>query len=63
MSSDPDIRDIIPKIQELSDLELAVLLCLVAEQHCCIVYADEADLPHVARELELVFRLSVVYID
>jgi hypothetical protein len=52
--------DITTKIQALSDLELAVLLCFVADQHCCIIQADEEFLPPVARELELVSSTSVI---
>jgi hypothetical protein len=35
-------------------LDLAALLCFVADQHCCIINADEHLLPDVATELELV---------
>jgi hypothetical protein len=41
------------KVQTLSDLELAVLICFVAEQHCII--ETEEDLTNdVAEELKLV---------
>jgi hypothetical protein len=42
------------KVQELSDLELAALLCFVAEQHCCIIEADQVDLDNVQEEIKLV---------
>lgn len=29
------------KVQDLSDLELAALLCLIADQHCIIATDDE----------------------
>lgn len=41
------------KIQDLGDLELAVLLSLVAEQHCIITTKNKL-VPDLARELELV---------
>lgn len=41
------------KVQSLSDLELAVLICLVADQHCII--EAERELTHdVVEELKLV---------
>ncbi|KAI9830495.1 MAG: hypothetical protein M1826_004732 [Phylliscum demangeonii] len=40
------------KAQSLTDLELAILLCLAAEQHC-IIETDEEAIDRVARELEL----------
>jgi hypothetical protein len=41
------------KIQYLSDIELAVLVCLVADQHC-IIKIQRNLLDAVARELRLV---------
>jgi hypothetical protein len=41
------------KIQYLSDIELAVLVCLVADQHC-IIKTERNLLDAVARELRLV---------
>lgn len=41
------------KIQYLSDIELAVLVCLVADQHC-IIKTQRNLLDAVARELRLV---------
>lgn len=40
------------KVQSLSDLELAVLICLVAEQHC-IIEAEEESTRNVQEELQL----------
>lgn len=54
MDDEVDPATIVSKIQDLSDLELATLLCFVADQHCCIVQADEDQLDRVGRELELV---------
>ena len=45
--------DLVEKIQELTDLELAVLLSLVASQHC-IIQAEEASLDSLEEELRLV---------
>jgi len=41
------------KVQSLSDIELAVLLCLIADQHCVIEAEDEL-LPGLKQELQLV---------
>ncbi|KAF2826055.1 hypothetical protein CC86DRAFT_394819 [Ophiobolus disseminans] len=41
------------RVQALSDLELAVLICLVAEQHC-IIEADAESTKDVAEELKLI---------
>lgn len=43
------------KVQTLSDLELAVLICFVAEQHC-IIETEEELTNDVAEELKLVKR-------
>jgi hypothetical protein len=51
-----NLQDIVSKVQELSDLELAALLCFVADQHCCIINADEDLLPDLAAELSLVIE-------
>jgi hypothetical protein len=45
------------KVQALSDLELAVLICLVADQHC-IIEAEKELLRDVQEELKLVSRMS-----
>lgn len=44
------------KVQALSDIELAVLVCLVADQHC-IIETDKQLLDEVEHELRIV-RLS-----
>jgi hypothetical protein len=44
---------LVNKVQELGDIELAVLLCLIAQEHC-IIEADEEELDNVEQELGLV---------
>ncbi|KAF2806450.1 uncharacterized protein BDZ99DRAFT_95204 [Mytilinidion resinicola] len=44
---------IVERVQSLSDIELASLLCLVADQHC-IIEAEEGLLDGVEREIQLV---------
>jgi hypothetical protein len=46
------------KVQSLSDLELAVLICLVADQHC-IIEAERELTRDVVEELKLVGNLLV----
>jgi hypothetical protein len=41
------------KVQELGDIELAVLLCLITEEHC-IIQAETGELDNVEQELRLV---------
>lgn len=41
------------KVQALSDLELAVLICLIADQHC-IIETEQNLLKDVEEELRLV---------
>ena len=48
-----DQGSLINKVRNLSDLELATLLCLVAGQHCIIETEDEG-LNQLAQELGLV---------
>jgi hypothetical protein len=50
-----DDADIAQTVQSLGDLELAALLCFVADQHCCLIEADEADLEAVEDELQQVY--------
>lgn len=47
-----DVR-IAEKVQSLSDLELAVLICLVADQHC-IIETEKERIRDVQEELKLV---------
>jgi hypothetical protein len=47
--------DFLDKIQDLSDLELAALICLVAQEHCIIDTEPDA-LDDIVQELELVLQ-------
>ena len=53
------------KVLELGDVELAALLCFVAEEHC-IVEAETAELNNVEKELRLVghplLSISLAYV-
>jgi hypothetical protein len=44
---------LVEKVQTLSDLELAVLICLIAEQHC-IIQTEHELLENIEEELKLV---------
>lgn len=44
---------LVSKVQELGDIELAALLCFIAQEHC-IIEADEEEFENVERELGLV---------
>jgi hypothetical protein len=48
-----DISDFVDNVQDLSDLELATLLCLIAKEHCIFETADEL-IDDLASELALV---------
>jgi len=48
-----DISDFVDNVQDLSDLELATLLCLIAKEHCLFETADEF-MDDLASELALV---------
>ena len=50
----PDVFD---KIHELSDLELATLLCLIAKEHCVITTESDV-LDDLEQELQLVTDIS-----
>lgn len=54
----PDTVDpsgLVERVQELTDLELAMLLCLGAGQHC-IITAEQDDLGSLEQELCLVIK-------
>lgn len=54
----PDTVDpsgLVERVQELTDLELAMLLSFVAGQHC-IITAEQDDLNSLEQELHLVLR-------
>ncbi len=46
-------EDLLEKIHALSDLELAALICMVADQHC-VVEAEKEDLDGVGGEIRMV---------
>jgi hypothetical protein len=48
-----EARRLSDKVQELGDIELAALLCLITEEHC-IIEAEPAELENVQQELRLV---------
>jgi hypothetical protein len=54
------MMDFATKLQELSDLELAILLCYVANQHMLLIYADEDRISDVAQEIEAVKSLVLI---
>jgi hypothetical protein len=46
-------ESLISKVQNLSDLELATLICLIAQEHC-IIDTDPSVLDDLVQELKLV---------
>lgn len=48
-----DVSNFLENVQDLSDLELATLLCLVAKEHCLVETADEL-VDDLASELALI---------
>jgi hypothetical protein len=46
-------QNLLHKVHDLSDLELATLICLVAQEHC-IIDTDEESIDELVQELELV---------
>ena len=50
-----DLSGLVERVQELTDLELAMLLSLLAGQHC-IITAEQDDLDSLEQELDLVLR-------
>ena len=61
-----DAQDFVDNIPSLSDLELAVLLSLIAEQHC-LAYTEDDLVDALASELALIvrktFRLTYVVLE
>lgn len=51
-------ENIIEKVHELSDLELATLICLVAQEHCIIDTEPDA-LDDLVHELALVVPIQL----
>lgn len=61
-----DSDNVVQVVRDLSDIELAALVCLVAEQHCIIRTADDVldDLAdEIAVSSQKIFGLSCVVID
>jgi hypothetical protein len=55
-----EARDpIAQKVQALSDIELAVLLCLVVDQHC-IIETDATFVNELEQELRIVSLLKLI---
>ena len=54
-----DSSALVERVQELTDIELAVLLSLTSEQHCNVI-AERDDLEPLLQELELVLRITPV---
>jgi hypothetical protein len=52
-----DLEGIVTRVQCLSDLELATLLCLVAKQHC-LIETEECLVEDLSQELALVRSLQ-----
>jgi hypothetical protein len=48
--------EVLDKIQVLGDIELACLLCFVADQHAFLVEADDSDIEILEDELQLVIQ-------
>jgi len=49
---------LVETVQNLSDLELAALICLIAQEHCVIDTEPDA-LDELAEELELVITILI----
>jgi len=50
----------VDRVQALSDIELAILLCLITDQHCIIEAAEEF-LDKLNQEIKLV-RLQALFV-
>ena len=50
-----DLSRLVQRVQDLTDLELAMLLSLVAAQHC-IITTEKDELDSLEQELQLVLR-------
>ena len=51
-------QPLIEKVHELSDLELAALICLITQEHCIIDTEPDA-LDEIVEELELVRGVEI----
>lgn len=56
MSDTMNTSGLVERVQELTDLELAILLSLMADKHC-IITAEPDDLDLLEQELHLVPRI------
>ena len=54
-----DSSALVERVQELTDIELAILLSLISDQHCNVI-AEQDDLEPLLQELELVLRITHV---
>ena len=54
-----DSSALVERVQELTDIELAILLSLTSDQHCNVI-AERDDLEPLLQELELVLRITPV---
>lgn len=50
-------QDLLDRIHDLSDLELAALICLVTQEHC-IIDTNEDSIDELTQEMELVSHIS-----
>ena len=59
-----EIHKLVERVQNSSDLELAILLCLIAKQHCRIEVEDELvdDLALIAVKCYKTDQLSVIIV-
>ena len=53
------VESLSQRVGALSDLELAVLLCLVADQHC-IIHTEHSAVDNLTEELKLVWRERIL---
>ena len=54
-----DSSALVEKVQELTDIELAILLSLTSGQHCNVI-AERDDMEPLLQELELVLGITPV---
>lgn len=54
-------QTLLSRVHDLSDLELATLICLVAQEHC-IIDTDQDSVDELIQELELVCTSSLTII-
>ena len=54
-----DSSALVERVQELTDIELAILLSLASDQHCNVV-TERDNMEPLLQELELVLRMTPV---